>query len=62
MNPQIMPLRAACSNLPIDGESTAARLLWVPATSNHGGLRRCDFVQSADPWNAENMDKAVLSD
>jgi type III restriction enzyme len=35
-----------------------ARTLWVPAVNNHGGYGRWEFIEIADPWNAEN---AILS-
>jgi type III restriction enzyme len=37
-----------------------ARTLWVPAVNNHGGYGRWDFIEIADPWNAENMIRAQL--
>jgi type III restriction enzyme len=39
-----------------------ARTLWIPAVNNHGGFGRWDFIEIDDPWNAENLIKAVLSD
>ena len=37
-----------------------ARTLWVPAVNNHGGYGRWDFIEIADPWDAENMIRAQL--
>ena len=31
-----------------------ARNLWVPAVNNHGCFGRWDFLEIADPWNAQN--------
>jgi len=36
-----------------------ARTLWVPAVNNHGGLGRWDFIEIADPWNAQNTIRAA---
>lgn len=33
---------------------SAARTLWIPAVNNHGGFGRWDFIEIADPWDAEN--------
>lgn len=32
-----------------------ARTLWVPAINNHGGYGRWDFLEVADPWDAQNL-------
>ena len=37
-----------------------ARTLWVPAVNNHGGYGRWEFIEIADPWNAENLIRAQL--
>jgi type III restriction enzyme len=37
-----------------------ARTLWVPAVNNHGGLGRWDFIEIADPWDAQNTIRAHL--
>jgi hypothetical protein len=37
----------------------AARTLWVPAVNNHGALGRWDFIEIADPWDAENTIRAA---
>ncbi|MEW6672503.1 MAG: BPTD_3080 family restriction endonuclease [Thermodesulfobacteriota bacterium] len=39
---------------------TTARTLWVPAVSNHGGFGRWDFIEIADPWNAQNLIRGYL--
>ncbi len=35
--------------------------LWVPAVNNHGGFGRWDFLEIADPWDAQNLIRAHLS-
>ena len=37
-----------------------ARTLWVPAVNNHGGFGRWDFIEVADPWDAENDIRRVI--
>ena len=34
---------------------STARTLWVPAVNHHGGFGRWNFIEVADPWDAENM-------
>ncbi|MFC1905215.1 BPTD_3080 family restriction endonuclease [Chloroflexota bacterium] len=38
-----------------------ARNLWVPAVYNHGGFGSWMFLEIADPWDAKNTIRAVLS-
>lgn len=38
-----------------------ARTLWVPAINNHGGFGRWDFLEVADPWDAENLIRGFLN-
>jgi len=38
----------------------AARTLWVPAVNNHAGFGRWAFIEIADPWDAQNLIRAVL--
>ena len=38
-----------------------ARTLWVPAINNHGGFRRWEFIEVADPWDAKNLIRGFLS-
>ena len=40
---------------------SAARTLWVPAVNNHGGFGRWRFVEIADPWDAENTMRGVVT-
>lgn len=35
-----------------------ARTLWVPAVNNHGGFGRWDFIEVADPWDAQALIRA----
>jgi type III restriction enzyme len=37
-----------------------ARTLWVPAVNNHGGFGRWDFIEIADPWDAENAMRRMI--
>jgi type III restriction enzyme len=37
-----------------------ARTLWVPAINNHGGFGRWTFIEVADPWDAQNLIRALL--
>ena len=37
-----------------------ARTLWVPAVNNHGGYGRWDFIEVADPWDAENVIQSAI--
>ena len=37
-----------------------ARTLWVPATNNHGGFGRWEFIEVADPWNAQSLIRGFL--
>jgi hypothetical protein len=37
-----------------------ARTLWVPAINHHGGFGRWDFIEVADPWDAENTIRTML--
>lgn len=37
-----------------------ARSLWVPAVNNHGGYGRWDFLEIADPWDAQNLIRGYL--
>lgn len=37
-----------------------ARTLWVPAINNHGGYGRWDFLEVADPWDAQNLIRGLL--
>lgn len=39
-----------------------ARTLWVPAVNNHGGFGRWDFIEVADPWDAENTIRAMIKE
>jgi type III restriction enzyme len=39
-----------------------ARTLWVPAVNNHGSYGRWDFIEVADPWNAENLIRRFIQD
>ncbi len=39
---------------------TTARTLWVPAVNNHGGFGRWEFIEIADPWDAENTIRTSL--
>jgi type III restriction enzyme len=38
-----------------------ARTLWVPAVNNHGGFGRWDFIEVADPWDAQNLIRAAVT-
>jgi type III restriction enzyme len=38
-----------------------ARTLWVPAVNNHGGYGRWDFIEVADPWDAEKLIRGQLA-
>lgn len=38
------------------------RTLWVPAVNNHGALGRWDFLEITDPWDAQNLIRASLSE
>lgn len=38
-----------------------ARTLWVPAVNNHGGFGRWEFIEIADPWDAANLIRGLLS-
>jgi type III restriction enzyme len=37
-----------------------ARTLWVPAVNNHGGFGRWQFLEIADPWNAQTLIRSFL--
>ncbi len=37
-----------------------ARTLWVPAINNHGGFGRWEYVEVADPWNAQSLIRGFL--
>jgi type III restriction enzyme len=37
-----------------------ARTLWVPAINNHGAYGRWDFLEVADPWDAQTLIRAHL--
>ena len=37
-----------------------ARTLWVPAINNHGGFGRWEFLEVADPWDAQNLVRGFL--
>jgi type III restriction enzyme len=37
-----------------------ARTLWVPAVNNHGGFGRWDFIEIADPWDAERLIQGII--
>lgn len=39
---------------------STARTLWVPAINNHGGYGRWDFMEIADPWDAESLIRAQV--
>jgi|SRR6266851_3131177 len=39
-----------------------ARTLWVPAINNHGGLGRWAFIEIGDPWDAQHLTRASLSE
>jgi type III restriction enzyme len=41
---------------------STARTLWVPAVNNHGGFGRWDFVEVADPWDAQNLIRGFLTE
>jgi type III restriction enzyme len=38
-----------------EAKVATARLLWVPAVNNHGGLGRWAFLEIDDPWNAKSV-------
>ncbi len=38
-----------------------ARNLWVPAVNNDGGLGRWQFIETTDPWDAQNTIRAALA-
>ena len=38
-----------------------ARNLWVPAVNNHGGFGRWAFLEITDPWDAQNLLRAFLT-
>jgi type III restriction enzyme len=38
----------------------AGRTLWVPAINNHGGFGRWEFIEVADPWDAQNLIRGFL--
>ena len=40
---------------------STARTLWVPAVNHHGGFGRWDFIEVADPWDAENTIRAIVA-
>ena len=37
-----------------------ARTLWVPAINHHGGFGRWDFIEVADPWDAQHLIRGYL--
>ncbi|TVL98851.1 MAG: restriction endonuclease subunit R [Candidatus Brocadia sp. WS118] len=37
-----------------EAKVATARMLWMPAVNNHGGLGRWAFLEINDPWNAKN--------
>jgi type III restriction enzyme len=39
-----------------------ARTLWAPAVNHHGGFGRWDFIEIADPWDAQNLIQGFLRD
>jgi hypothetical protein len=39
----------------------AARNLWIPAVNNAGTWGRWAFIEIADPWDAQNAIRAMLS-
>jgi len=39
-----------------------ARTLWVPAVNQHAASGRWRFIEIADPWEAENLIRAVLGE
>ena len=41
---------------------STARTLWVPAVNNHGGFGRWDFIEVADPWDAQNLIRGFLTE
>jgi type III restriction enzyme len=40
---------------------STARNLWVPAVNNHGGFGRWAFLEIADPWDAKNTIRSLLT-
>ena len=47
-------------NQPNAAKVATARTLWVPAVNAHGGYGRWDFIEVADPWDAENLIRGHL--
>ena len=41
-------------------KTTTARTLWVPAINQHGGFGRWAFIESSDPWDAQNAIRGVI--
>ena len=39
---------------------STARTLWVPAINHHGGFGRWEFIEVADPWNAQSLIRGFL--
>jgi type III restriction enzyme len=39
-----------------------ARTLWVPVVNNHSRYGRWDFIEVADPWDAENTIRAMIKE
>ncbi|MFI5247579.1 MAG: restriction endonuclease subunit R, partial [Nitrospirales bacterium] len=42
-------------------KAATARTLWVPAINNHGAFGRWEFIEIADPWDAQNTIRSMLS-
>lgn len=42
-------------------KAATARTLWVPAINNHSAFGRWDFIEIADPWDAQNTIRSMLS-
>jgi type III restriction enzyme len=40
---------------------STARTLWVPAVNNHGAYGRWQFIEIADPWDAQNTIRATIA-
>ncbi len=45
-----------------EAKVATARLLWVPAVTNHGGFGRWAFVEIGDPWDTKNTIRRFLSE
>ena len=45
-----------------EAKVATARDMWVPAINNHGGFGRWLFIETRDPWNAQNEVRTALQD